>query len=140
MFRMSQQGAGEIFHICDGYRFLDPMPESGDLCGCPSTLKERKAEALAGRGPVPMTQIRFRLGDLPDIGMFTLDSSSWALAESGPRFVRMLSMESGPVQCLLRYDMVEFTTQSGLDVSYRRPALELAGISFGVGGGFELAA
>ncbi|GGJ33911.1 recombination directionality factor [Streptomyces brasiliensis] len=132
-FRMVLQGAGEIFHSCDGYRFLEPMSESGDLCGCPSTLKERKAEALAGRGPVPATQIRFRLADLPTIGLFTLNSSSWALAESLPRLRRALSLEGGPVQCMLRYQIVEFTTQSGLEVSYRRPVVELAGITIGIG-------
>lgn len=43
------------------------------------------------------------------------------------------------MKCALRYDMVEFTTQSGVDVSYRRPVVELAGINFG-SEGVELAA
>lgn len=139
-FRMVLQGAGEIFHSCDGYRLLDPMRRSGDPCGCPSTLEERRAAAAAGRGPVPETQVRFRLAELPSIGMFGLNSSSWAFAEALPQLRHALGRASGPVQCALGYDMVEFTTRSGVDVSYRRPLVELAGITFGAGGGVELAA
>ena len=139
-FRMVLQGAGEIFHSCDGYRLLDPMQRSGDPCGCPSTLEERRTAAATGHGPVPEIQVRFRLAELPSIGMFVLNSSSWAFAEALPQLRHALGTVSGPVQCVLGYDMVEFTTRSGVDVSYRRPVVELAGITFGSGGGVELVA
>lgn len=139
-FRMVLQGAGEIFHSCNGYRLLDPMQRSGDPCGCPLTSEERKAAAAAGRGPVPETQVRFQLAELPSIGTFVLKSSSWALAEALPQLKHALGTVSGAAQCVLGYDMVEFTTRSGVDVSYRRPVVELAGTTFGNGGGVELVA
>ncbi|MFE0256917.1 hypothetical protein [Streptomyces sp. NPDC059010] len=137
--RMMLKGAGEVFHSCDGYRFLDPAPQYGEPCGCPSTLGERKSAAATGRGPVPETRIRFRLAELPNIGMFVLNSSSWAFAEEVPQLTHALGTVSEPVRCVLRYDMVEFTTRSGVDVSYRRPIVELAGMHFG-GESVELAA
>ncbi|WP_406359048.1 hypothetical protein [Streptomyces sp. NBC_00658] len=124
-FRMVSQGAGETFHVCDGVEYLEPESSRGRPCGCPHTLRERKAAAATGRGPRPEVQLRFRLAELPDLGMFSLRTGSWEVVEELPGLERALRASEGPVECDLRYAFVGFTTLSGVDVSYRRPNIEL---------------
>ena len=125
LFRMVSQGAGEAFHVCDGAEYLEPSSRRGRPCGCPRTLRERKAAAASGRGPRPEVQLRFRLAELPELGMFGLRTGSWDVVEELPGLERALCAAKGPVECDLRYAFVEFTTRSGIDVSYRRPIFEL---------------
>ena len=124
LFRMVSQGAGEAFHVCAGAEYLEPASRRGRPSGCPRTLRERKTAAASGRGPRPEVQLRFRLAELPDLGMFGLRTGSWDVVEELPGLERALCAAKGPVECDLRYAFVEFTTRSGTDVSYRRPIFE----------------
>ncbi|MEU2223028.1 hypothetical protein [Streptomyces sp. NPDC018347] len=123
--RMVMRGAGETFHVCDGTRFLEPAGARGSLCGCPASLAERKAAAQAGRGPTPEVRIGFRLADLPELGVFSLVSTSWELAAELPVLATALDAAAVPAVGVLRYELVEFTTRSGIAVSYRRPIVEV---------------
>ncbi|WP_244290730.1 hypothetical protein [Streptomyces virginiae] len=123
--RMVMLGAGETFHVCDGTRFLEPAGARGSLCGCPASLADRKAAAQAGRGPTPEVRIGFRLADLPELGVFSLVSTSWELAAELPALAAALDTAAVPAMGVLRYELVEFTTRSGIAVSYRRPVVEV---------------
>ncbi|WP_234331980.1 hypothetical protein [Streptomyces sp. NRRL S-87] len=123
--RMVMRGAGETFHVCDGTRFLEPAGARGSLCGCPASLADRKAAAQAGRGPTPEVRIGFRLADLPELGVFSLVSTSWELAAELPMLASTLNAAAVPAMGVLRYGLVEFTTRSGIAVSYRRPIVEV---------------
>ncbi|MDI3405409.1 recombination directionality factor [Streptomyces cavernicola] len=123
--RMVMRGAGETFHVCDGTRFLEPAGARGSLCGCPVSLADRKAAAQAGRGPTPEVRIGFRLADLPELGVFSLVSSSWELAAEVPALAAALGAAAVPALGVLRYELVEFSTRSGIAVSYRRPVVEI---------------
>ncbi|MFC9489262.1 hypothetical protein ACFTZM_24645 [Streptomyces hydrogenans] len=119
--RMVMRGAGETFHVCDGTRSLEPAGARGSLCGCPASLADRKAVARAGRGPTPEVRVDFRLADLPELGVFSLVSTSWELAAELPALAAALDAAAVPAVGALRYGLVEFTTRSGIAVSYRRP-------------------
>ncbi|MFJ3883156.1 hypothetical protein ACIPW5_37630 [Streptomyces sp. NPDC090077] len=123
--RMVMRGAGETFHVCDGTRFLEPAGARGSLCGCPASLADRKAAAQAGRGPIPEVRLGFRLADLPELGVFSLVSTSWEFAAELPALAAALDTATVPVGGVLRYELVEFTTCSGIAVSYRRPFVEV---------------
>ncbi|GAB7105356.1 hypothetical protein JCM4814A_36700 [Streptomyces phaeofaciens JCM 4814] len=123
--RMVMRGAGETFHVCDGTRLLEPRGARGSLCGCPASLADRKGAAQAGRGPTPEVRIGFRLADLPELGVFDLVSTSWELAAELPELAAALDTAAVPVVGVLRYGLVEFTTRSGIAVSYRRPIVEV---------------
>ncbi|MFG3350950.1 hypothetical protein [Streptomyces sp. NPDC048001] len=123
--RMVMRGAGETFHVCDGTRFLEPAGARGSLCGCPASLAERKAAAQAGRGPTPEIRVDFRLADLPELGVFSLASTSWEFAAELPVLAAALEAAAVPAVGVLRYGLVEFTTRSGIAVSYRRPIVEV---------------
>lgn len=71
--------------------------------------------------------LRFRLSDLPEAGTFQLVSTSWELAGSLPSLEHALDEVGGPALCVLRYELVEFTTRSGVEVCYRKPVVEVAG-------------
>lgn len=123
-FRMVMRGSRGNLHVCDGTRFLEPSGTRGSLCGCPAGLADRKAAAQAGRGPMPEALIRFRLADLPELGVFCLVSSSWEFAAELPEVVAALEAAATPALGVLRYELVEFTTRSGIAVSFRRPVVE----------------
>ncbi|MFI9584683.1 hypothetical protein ACIHCQ_23225 [Streptomyces sp. NPDC052236] len=123
--RMLMRGTGEAFHVCDGTRFLEPAAARGSVCGCPAGLADRKAAAKAGRGPTPEARLRFRLADLPELGAFSLTSTSWDFAEELPTLVGALNAADTPALCVLQYELVEFATLSGIDVSYRKPVVEV---------------
>ncbi|MER5972815.1 hypothetical protein ABT112_24295 [Streptomyces sp. NPDC002055] len=123
--RMAMRGPGDTFHLCDGSRFLEPATARGSLCGCPTSLADRKAAAQAGRGPIPEVRIGFRLADLPELGVFSFVSTSWELAAELPALAAALDLAAVPALGVLRCELVEFITRSGLAVSYRRPVVEV---------------
>ncbi|MFC8291111.1 hypothetical protein ACFUJ0_00680 [Streptomyces sp. NPDC057242] len=123
--RMVMRGTGETFHVCDGTRFLEPAGARGSLCGCPASVADRKVAAQEGRGPTPEVRIDFRLADLPGLGVFSLVSTSWELAAELPALSGALDTAVAPAVGVLRYELVEFTTRSGIAVSYRRPVVEV---------------
>jgi hypothetical protein len=97
----------------------------GLLCGCPTNLADRKAAARAGRGPMPEVRIGFRLTDLPELGVFSFVSTSWELAAELSALAAALEVAVVPALGVLRCELVEFITRSGLAVSYRRPVVEV---------------
>jgi hypothetical protein len=108
-------------------KLLEPLDASDEPCGCGPTLVERKAAARAGHGPMPEVHLRFRLNDLPEAGTFQLVSAYWEFADSLPALQHALNAAGYPALCVLRYGLVEFTTRSGVEVSYRKPVVEVAG-------------
>lgn len=52
-------------------------------------------------------------------------STSWELAAELPALTAVLDAVAVPAVGALRYELVEFTTRSGIDVSYRRPVVEI---------------
>ncbi|MEW9516288.1 hypothetical protein [Streptomyces tubercidicus] len=91
----------------------------------PTSLADRKAAAQAGRGPMPEVRIGFRLADLPELGVFSFVSTSWELAAELPALAAALDRAAVPALGVLRCELVEFITRSGLAVSYRRPVVEV---------------
>ncbi|MFE5731706.1 hypothetical protein ACFQ7A_12490 [Streptomyces sp. NPDC056528] len=63
--------------------------------------------------------------DLPELGVFSLVSNSWELAAELPALAAALDAAAVPAMGALRYGLVEFTTRSGIAVSYRRPIVEV---------------
>lgn len=110
-------------HVCDGVRFLEPMVDVGELCGCPGALFERKAAARSGRGPTPDARLVFRLAGAPEIGLFCLESSSWVFAESLSLIVRELEQTDGAVRLALLLQRSSITSRSGVSVDYVRPVV-----------------
>lgn len=72
---------GKLTHHCTGAKFLShPLDKSliGTPCGCPKTLKQRKAAANAGIGPSPYIEFKFRLAKDEEFKV-KYDSKSWNL-------------------------------------------------------------
>ncbi|MGG7570360.1 hypothetical protein [Streptomyces sirii] len=128
-FRMALYGmTGKPIHACDGVEFTDSEdPRVGQPCGCPQTLQERKAAAKAGHGPKPDQRVEFRLADDPELGKFKLLTGSWDFMKTLEGVWRELEAVGGPALCTLSLEPVEFTTKSGVDVSYRKPVLKVHG-------------
>jgi hypothetical protein len=138
--RMVQQGAGDSFHTCDGGKFLEPTVVAGQPCGCASTLAERKAAARTGRGPRPEVDLQFCLADLPAAGRFHLVVTSWEFADSVRSLEQAVAEVGGPAVCVLRHQRVEFATRSGIEVSYRKPVIDVVGRAEGGKDSVNLAA
>ena len=57
--------------------------------------------------------------------MFSFVSTSWELAAGLPALAAALAVAVVPALGVLRCELVEFITRSGLAVSYRRPVVEV---------------
>jgi hypothetical protein len=122
---MKLWGRSGLIHHCDGVEFLSPEEDKGQPCGCPPLMEDRKAQAKSGRGPQPNTNLVFRLAEDYDLGKFRFQSASWKLAEVVHEIDAALSRYSGEVLAELSLELVEFTTKSGRDVSYRKPVVKV---------------
>ncbi|MER5886825.1 hypothetical protein ABT160_23625 [Streptomyces sp. NPDC001941] len=123
--RMVLWGRQGPIHECDGVSFLGPEEDKGKPCGCPELLADRKAAAKSGRGPAPSIEIRFRLADDPDLGIFRFVSGSWELVKVLHELEDKLDRVGEPALCTLRLELVEFQTKSGIDVAYRKPVVDV---------------
>ncbi|MGW4897211.1 recombination directionality factor [Kitasatospora sp. NPDC004240] len=121
---MIRRSAGKTVHLCDGQPVLESTGR-GATCGCPSSWDARRLQARAGRGPRPQAMVRFRLTDLPDVGVFEFSTTSWDFAEAVRRELDGVSQEGGSREGVIGIDSVRFPTRAGLEVSYSRPALNL---------------
>lgn len=74
---------------------------------------------------MPEVRIGFRLSDLPELGVFSFVSTSWELAAELPALAAALEVAVASALGVLRCELVEFITRSGLAVSYRRPVVEV---------------
>ncbi|MEV7925296.1 hypothetical protein [Kitasatospora sp. NPDC088779] len=119
--------SGPPIHVCDGVEFLEPPEDAGRPCGCPALLSERKAQSKTGRGPSPLIKVTFRLADSPDLGKGQLTSSSWELLKVLHELENALDKVDGPALVQLSLELVQFTTQTGVDVSFRKPVFKVLG-------------
>lgn len=121
---MRLYGRSGLIHHCDGmYSLLDE--DKGKECGCPALMEDRKAFAKSGRGPSPYTFLTFRLADDYGLGKFRFQSTSWKLAEVVGNYAEDLAKIKGEALAELSLELVEYTTKTGRDVSYRKPALRV---------------
>ncbi|QNA72011.1 hypothetical protein C8250_008945 [Streptomyces sp. So13.3] len=114
-------------HHCDGIEFLTPEDKEGQPCGCPSLFAERRAAARSGTGPMPSTDLVFRLAADPALGEFHLPTSSWQMAEQSAELQADLSRVEGQAVCDLTLEMVLLTTRKGMLVSYHKPVVTVLG-------------
>jgi hypothetical protein len=98
---------------CDGVEQLGTSPDDPDKgrpCICPSTWRERKEAAAAGKGCEPSVQVYFRLADLPDLGGFKFFSGSWTLARDIPGVeAKLATLGEGPIPATLSLVKVEMS-------------------------------
>ncbi|WP_369190145.1 hypothetical protein [Streptomyces sp. R08] len=121
---MRLYGRAGMIHHCDGVESLLDE-DRGKPCGCPASYEDRKAFAKSGRGPQPYTFLTFRLADDYGLGLFRFQSTSWKLAEVVGQYADDLAKIDGEALAELSLELVEYTTKTGRDVSYRKPALKV---------------
>ncbi|MFG2213072.1 hypothetical protein ACGFND_38875, partial [Streptomyces sp. NPDC048638] len=110
--RMVLWGSRGKIHECDGVVFLSPDDVSGQPCGCPPLLEDRKALAKEGRGPQPSIKLTFRLMASPLLGEFQFLTGSWEAAKRLPQLAEQLDAAEGPVACDFTTELVTLTTKS----------------------------
>jgi hypothetical protein len=121
-------GPGGPIHECDGEFFLSPAEDKGTPCGCPATLAERKDLAKRRRGPSPSINVTFRLAGVGyDLGAGKLIATAWSLAEVIHEVKDALDQVDGEALCRLTLELVEYTNKAGINVSYRKPVIEVLG-------------
>ncbi|MGW2364751.1 recombination directionality factor [Streptomyces sp. NPDC001667] len=125
--RMVLWRSKRIVHECDGSEFLSPEELKGQPCGCPPLLADRKAEARAGRGPMPSIDLVFRIAADPSLGEFHFRTSSWKAAEQLSSLMEELERVGGPAVCDLTTELVLLTTKNGTTVGYRKPVVTVLG-------------
>ncbi|WP_052441891.1 hypothetical protein [Streptacidiphilus anmyonensis] len=132
-FDMKQWIDGRLAHHCDTRFFLFPAEREGAPCGCPTSIAELKARALADRGPRPDIRIRFRLAAAPELGDFEYRTSGWTLLTDGKSdlhtLLSRLMENDGPTACSLGIELVEYTTRLGRGVAFPRVRLAAVGAS-----------
>ncbi|MGP3948564.1 recombination directionality factor [Streptomyces sp. 7N604] len=138
--RMVLRDGQDCIHVCDGSKYLEPMPEVGAPCGCSADIFERKAAARSGSGPKPDARLTFRLAAVPEVGALSFASSSWEFSESLGLVSREMERVGGPVQLMLSLQEKRLATRSGLDVTFTRPAVTVVRKFPAVKGGVCLAA
>lgn len=131
-FKQFAPGAGLIHH-CDGFEYLSPDEDKGEACKCPSLVAERKLAADKLRGPKPSVDVKFRLYDAPDLGVFRFNSGSWKLVEAlGPLFAELDKFPGKQVRASLTIENVKYTPQkgprAGQEVSYNKPVIKVMGV------------
>lgn len=130
-FKQFMPGAGMIHH-CDGFEYLSPEEDKGQTCGCPSLVAERKLQADKQRGPKPSVDVKFRLADASELGIFRFNSGSWKLVEAlGPLFKELDKHEGEQVRASLTIENVSYVPQkgprAGQTISYNKPVIKVLG-------------
>lgn len=120
-------GMSGLVHHCDGVEFLSPDEDKGEKCGCPPLLQDRKDKARSGRGPKPSIDLQFKLAEKPELGIFRFNSGSWGLVKNLHNVIAAIDAYDGPVTATLVIDPVSYTTNSGRDVNYSRPLINVTG-------------
>src|SRR5690606_38022846 len=115
-------------HDCDGEFFLSPDSRAGQLCGCPPTLRERKAAARDGIGPSPWISLRLRFADDYPLGEGKYVATSWSFVQEYlPQVREDLDRIDGEALCTLSIERVQDATKSGMNVDFNRPSLTVQG-------------
>ena len=107
---------------CDGATQKD---DSASACVCPSDVKDHKEAARAGSACQPSVRVTFRLADLPDLGLWRVNSASWQLAGEVNAAEEALKAAGGETEAVIRLELVEYTTKNGRNVSYTKPVIEI---------------
>lgn len=125
--KLIQWGAqGGPIHECDGEFFLSPPEDKGAPCGCPHTLKDRKAAAKKKRGPSPHIKVTFRLAHDYDLGQGKLIATAWSLAQVIHEIKNDLAEVGEPALCRLIIEPVEFELD-GETIRFKKPVIEVLG-------------
>lgn len=122
-------GQGGPAHECDGEFSLLP-DDRGEPCGCPRTMAERKelAKRRPPKGPSPSINVTFRLaGAGYELGTGKLVATAWSLAEVIHEVKDALDQVEGEALCRLTLEHVQYTNKAGIDVSYRKPVIDVLG-------------
>lgn len=122
-------GQGGPTHECDGEFSLLP-DDRGEPCGCPRTMAARKeaSKARPPKGPSPSINVTFRLAGLGyELGAGRLIATAWSLAEVIHEVKDALDQVEGEALCRLTLEHVQYTNKAGIDVSYRKPVIEVLG-------------
>jgi hypothetical protein len=122
-------GQGGPAHECDGEFSLLP-DDKGEPCGCPRTMQERKdlAKLRPPKGPSPSINVTFRLAGLGyDLGPGKMIATAWSLAEVIHEVKDALDDVDGEALCRLTLEHVQYTNKAGIEVSYRKPVIEVLG-------------
>ncbi|MFF3210561.1 hypothetical protein ACFYYB_07845 [Streptomyces sp. NPDC002886] len=115
----------QLIHHCDGVEFLSPDEDRGMPCRCPALMEDRKAAAKTKRGPSPSISVLFRLAEDYDLGLFRFQTGSWKLAEVLHEVENALEKVGGEALATIELELVEYTTKTGRDVSYRKPVIKV---------------
>jgi hypothetical protein len=126
---MSLYGRAGAIRRCDGETLTYPTEQKGQPCACASmqSLSERKAAAQNGTGCSPEINVRFRLADAPDLGVFRFVSGSWSFAKDIVEVEANLARFDGPVRATLALEPVSFTTKEGQNRSFTKPVVTILG-------------
>jgi hypothetical protein len=120
-------GVGGPIHECDGEFSLLPE-DKGEPCGCPTTMKERKALASKNRGPKPAINVDFILvGAGEELGKGKLIATDWTLAGHIHEVKAALDEIDGPAICDLRRVHVEYMHDVHGLVSYHHVQIDVKG-------------
>ncbi|MER7922148.1 hypothetical protein ABTY96_03255 [Streptomyces sp. NPDC096057] len=132
-FKQFIPGTGMVHH-CDGFKYLSPDEDKGEVCRCPSLMAERKLRATQGRGPKPSVDVLFRLADAPDQGKFRFNSGSWKLVDAlGPLFADLdkHGNAESAVRASLTIKNVSYVPKkgprAGQQISYNVPEIKILG-------------
>lgn len=126
---MTLWGRNGLIRRCDGQTLSFPEENAGEPCPeCSKhkTLADRKEAAKKGTGCEPDINIRFRLTDAPDLGIFEFRSSSWSLAQDIGNVEEALSDFDGRAYGTLTLTPVEFTQKdTGLLRKFTKTVINL---------------
>lgn len=107
----------ELVYASDGEFILDEHGKPTDERDPDASLlyRERKAKGESGEGPVPDTDLYFRLAKAPELGLFLFKSNSWSLAYDIARnnTVERIREAGGPVEAEFKLAPVSFTSRTG---------------------------
>lgn len=121
----SYSRTGHLTHHCDGVESLLDT-DKGKPCGCPEKMEDRRAFAKTGAGPDPYTFLHgFHLADDYSLGKFRFQSNSWTVLPFLDFYWADMADIKGEILVEFSLELVEYTTKTGREVSYRRPALRV---------------
>ena len=122
----------KLKHHCDHTVFIsgedrDGNPLKGKACGCPKSFAESKALADEDEGPSPCIEIKMRLADDPELGVFLWKTSSFNFAKEFYMIEHAIKSNPGELLFSLEMEHITWTVQKGKDKgqtrSFTKPAL-----------------
>lgn len=127
----------ELVYASDGEFILDEHGKPTDERDPDASLtyQERKAKGEAGTGPVPDTDLYFRLAAAPELGIFLFKSPSFSLAYDLARnsIAERIAAADGPVEASFSLKEVSFKSRTGESkgqtVTYTATRIELKAAS-----------